>query len=370
MSRLLSGCFVSSLTLSICANGFAANGDITVTGTTSTEELKVNSMVSAGAPEFSSPVCHDITGMLGNCDQQTPYRVARVAINGGDYTSPVAAVDDLASWCGVPSSANPCLIQLYPGVYDIGTGSVHLDYDHLDLAGSGKNITTIVGQTISANSKAVVDITASSYVHDLSITNNRGLANATAVAIDGFAKKAVISRVNLNADSLANINATAVQIGIDGSPAYPTITDSYLYAHGSDSVNTVSVKSNSRLTLEDSTLSVKCSAGCRTINLNQGNLVAHHIDVQSTSDVLFMWEDTDGPTYTATITDSILSRGGGVGTSIFSGTGNDHAVSIATTQLKKNGGSLGNVGTGTLKCVYAYDDDFNALGTDCQPPPP
>lgn len=73
-----------------------------------------------------------------------PTQVTTVAPTGGNYTSPVAAMADLANWCGTPSSTNPCLLKLNPGVYDIGSSYVLLP-PHVDMEGSGETVTRIKG---------------------------------------------------------------------------------------------------------------------------------------------------------------------------------------------------------------------------------
>lgn len=69
-------------------------------------------------------------------------KVAVVALSGGDYTSPVAAMADSAAWCGAPSANNPCLLKIMPGVYDLGAGSLAMQ-QYIDIEGSGKGGTVI-----------------------------------------------------------------------------------------------------------------------------------------------------------------------------------------------------------------------------------
>jgi hypothetical protein len=90
------------------------------------------------------------TGLQGQVGPMPHYAgVAVVAKNGGDYTEPVAAMNDIATWCGTPSSLNPCLLKIMPGIYDLGSNNVGL-LPFVDLEGSGENVTKIVYSGISS----------------------------------------------------------------------------------------------------------------------------------------------------------------------------------------------------------------------------
>ncbi len=69
-------------------------------------------------------------------------RVAVVAKSGGDYTSPIAAMADLASWCETPGQG--CLVKILPGVYDLGTQPLVMTTG-VDIEGSGEGVTRIIG---------------------------------------------------------------------------------------------------------------------------------------------------------------------------------------------------------------------------------
>jgi hypothetical protein len=71
-------------------------------------------------------------------------RVAIVATSGGDYDDPATAMSSYSEWCGTPSSMNPCLLKIMPGVYDVGSSSVVMR-QYIDIEGSGEKITKIAG---------------------------------------------------------------------------------------------------------------------------------------------------------------------------------------------------------------------------------
>jgi hypothetical protein len=76
-------------------------------------------------------------------------RVALVAVGGaaggGDYADPLAAIADFGTWCGTPSAANPCLVKVLPGVYDVSGNGYLFMRPFIDVEGSGAGVTTIRG---------------------------------------------------------------------------------------------------------------------------------------------------------------------------------------------------------------------------------
>lgn len=71
--------------------------------------------------------------------------VATVAKSGGNYTDPVAAMNDLAAWCGSPSAVNTCLLKIMPGVYNLGSSGIFSMQQYVDVEGGGETATTITG---------------------------------------------------------------------------------------------------------------------------------------------------------------------------------------------------------------------------------
>lgn len=80
-------------------------------------------------------------GPVGSTPSYANYAV--VAQSGGDYTNPVAAMEDTATWCGTPSATNPCLIKIMPGIYLVSSSLRMKPY--VDVEGSGETVTKIVG---------------------------------------------------------------------------------------------------------------------------------------------------------------------------------------------------------------------------------
>lgn len=133
---------------------WACGNDIDTNTDTQLSESTVEAYITNGPVNLSSGTT--IGGVAISDANHThpgtaqPSGVAVVAISGGDYTDPVTAMDGIASWCGVPSESNPCLLKIMPGVYDIGTGSLQM-ISYVDIQGSGEGVTKITGSVDNAD---------------------------------------------------------------------------------------------------------------------------------------------------------------------------------------------------------------------------
>jgi hypothetical protein len=67
-------------------------------------------------------------------------KVVIVAPEGGDFTSPVAAMESITD----AGDTNPYLVKIMPGVYDIGGATVQMK-PYVDIEGSGPHTTKITG---------------------------------------------------------------------------------------------------------------------------------------------------------------------------------------------------------------------------------
>lgn len=65
-------------------------------------------------------------------------KVAVVAVSGGDYANPAAALADSTAWCSV----GPCLLKIMPGTYNTGVLQIP---SNIDIEGSGINSTKLIG---------------------------------------------------------------------------------------------------------------------------------------------------------------------------------------------------------------------------------
>jgi hypothetical protein len=172
-----------------------ANGAVT--------DAKITGTISASKIAFTGLNADTIDGLHATAfapagQYQNKYgKVAVVAMSGGDYSDPVVAMSsaNLASWCGTPSSTNPCLLKIMPGVYNIGAQTVQLPA-FVDMEGSGEGTTSIVGSGIASmlnmSSSELRSITldqnaSTDYAYTLIATGVAKLANVTIRATCGYA---------------------------------------------------------------------------------------------------------------------------------------------------------------------------------------
>lgn len=96
-------------------------------------------------------------------------KLAVVAINGGNYSSPIIAMKYLSKWCGTPSETNQCLMEIMPGTYDIGNATLVMA-DYVSIKGSGREACTIQG-----TGQVVVQAANNAELRELTIKNLNGM---------------------------------------------------------------------------------------------------------------------------------------------------------------------------------------------------
>jgi hypothetical protein len=117
--------------------------------------------------------------------ETTSYEKHRVAIvdkSGKFYSDPIAAMNDVATWCGTPSEINPCLLKILPGVYDIGANTLQMQ-SYVDIEGSGENVTKIKGR---GNSNFIGVIFGAKNTELRSLTVENTGREDTSIAVIGF----------------------------------------------------------------------------------------------------------------------------------------------------------------------------------------
>ena len=143
-------------------------------------------------------------------------KVAVVAQSGGDYSSPAAALADAATWCGAASAANPCLVKIMPGLYDLGAAPLVMS-DFIDMEGSGETNSTISGAIDSATSGVIQGANAA--LSRLTVINSGGAGAQNAIAIFNTSAAFTLSQVSaraagaVNSYAVYNSGAGSVRIG-------------------------------------------------------------------------------------------------------------------------------------------------------------
>lgn len=166
----------------------------------------------------------DSTGFATSAHAHLYGKVAVVAQSGGDYTDPKAAMDDVATWCGTPSVANPCLVRIMPGIYDLGNNALIMQ-SYVDIEGSGENTTTVTSthSDVFTGTSATAEGASDAEIRFLTVDNQGGsdfsmairsdsvslkITNVTATAAGGSSNYAVYS-TGSPCPTLTNVTATA-----------------------------------------------------------------------------------------------------------------------------------------------------------------
>lgn len=141
------------------------------------------------APPQMAPVCFNAaSGFIGACAQvNNVHGVAWVATAGGDYGSPVQALNEVGNWCGAPSEGNRCLIRIAPGSYDLGDQQLVMR-PFVDIRGSGWNMTILQGarSAASVSDAALVKGAPNSVLAQLTLFNS-GSAGTGQAYTTGYA---------------------------------------------------------------------------------------------------------------------------------------------------------------------------------------
>jgi hypothetical protein len=262
-------------------------------------------------------------------DERLPTNLARkygkvvvVAKSGGDYTSPVAAMAGVASWCGTPSENNTCLLKIMPGVYDLGSGSLTMQ-QYVDIEGAGENATVIKGAVSSASSPPGAVVNGASYaeLRFLTVMNTGTGAYVAAVrnssasprmthmtaAASGGTYRYGVYNYNSSSPAMSNVTATASRgrdhnFGVYNSSSPPTMnnvtatatggTSNYgLYNHAGFGAYTIKID---RSTFSGSTNSIRNDTEF-TIRIGATNLTGGAVLAGGTFNCVGVY---DGDTYT------------------------------------------------------------------------
>jgi hypothetical protein len=140
-----------------------------------------------------------------------------VAKSGGDFTDPIAAVNSITD----ASDANPYLVKIMPGIYDL-SGTITMR-ENIDLVGAGENVTKL-RQTTDATTIYFAS-TINSTAND--IPTKSSLKNLSIEAVVA-PNRSVIDMV-MSSPIIENVNILSLQGGVGivsgwGSPHYKNVS--------------------------------------------------------------------------------------------------------------------------------------------------
>jgi hypothetical protein len=279
-------------------------------------------------------------------------KIAIVAQSGGNYSNPATAMGAYATWCGTPSSSNPCLLKIMPGVYNIGASSVTMQ-PYIDIEGSGENVTVIQGNP--GGGQGVFSGASNAELRFLTAKNSGGSTWSTAISNSGAYPR--LTGVTAIASGGSSWN-----VCINNYGSSPTMTDMTINSEAAGSWS---------IGVKNSEFSAPLIRNV-TISATDGTAWSIGIDNDKSSpaikDVSITTACANG--YTCNSVGVISSTSGTV--SIYNSkikadwqtvnSGSGVTTRVAHTQLDGDSASA----TGTLTCVGAYNGSFVALGTNCQ----
>jgi len=314
--------------------------------------------------------------------------------SGTDLLNALAAITDA-------SAANPYVVVIEPGVYDLGSSVLQMK-SHVDMQGSGENVTTITG-TVSGTYSGVVKGADNAELRFLTVENTGGGTNAIAICNDNASPRmanvtAVASGGTDNTRAVYNYfsspvmtDVTATSTGGDSNcavlndTASPAMTNVTASASVGDDVSGVCNENSSTPTMTNVTadasggtyntqavwntgsvptmidMTAVATGGLGAVGVRNDGGYPLMINVTaSASGATYnygMWNGATSGVYTITVHDSRLS---GATASIHNDS--EFTTNVAVTQLA---GGAANANGGTLKCVNSFDGDFNDLNEKC-----
>jgi hypothetical protein len=152
-------------------------------------------------------------------------QVAIVDAQGrGDYTGPVAAMADRATWCPSPDASNPCLLKILPGWYDIGSATVTMQ-PFIDIEGSGRDVTFIR----SASSVATVYGADAAELRSLTVRNDGDGGFPVGISFDEYLHRLRITNVDV-----VVTGANTLNVGVSFNQSAPVIDATRVVVYGGD----------------------------------------------------------------------------------------------------------------------------------------
>lgn len=311
-----------------------------------------------------------VTGAQGVTGPQGPAarygNVIVVAKSGGDFTDPIAAVGSISD----ASATNPYLIKIMPGVYDLGTSSLHLKA-FVDIEGSGTHSTTILSVP---DADPVVSCDNDAQITNLSIENGQLIRSGhTHVALGYYF-----------APSGTSLKLNNLVLKLDESPANGTALDVYSQGGVSVDIRNVDVIFAGSPGVGVG-ISLNNAANLQNVSINNGyvgivavqqgatayNVIMDNFKVSGTPQPLFNGNGVNmlvknsylHSDFTGTTTNQGSLK---IFNSILNGVSisNQGAISVASTQVDSSSSIANSGSSATSKCFNVYDVNLNPVS--CQ----
>ena len=346
---------------------------------------------------FASPSNHGFMAMTDKAKLDAVVQYARTVVVGpvGSTTANGTTLRNALANISSPSSINPYVVKIEPGIYDVGSTPLQMR-SYVDIEGSGENVTTIRATCGNASSSSTTSASAivsaaNAELRQLTVSNVASLAFANAFFVNAgpmslsrvtlLSTGATDTSIGLNAAEpvlvyLQNVTITATNAGgsanaigaVASVESTVTIKDSTLTAQGvtTGTNSAVLVSGATSVTIDSSTLSAMNSATlARALFVISGTATVSNSTLRA---------DAASTRYAAITTGSqlatvdvfhsrLLVYQSGSSSALSASRGANSTLRIAASQLD-------GATTGTPTCVQVYDGNFASVGSTCPVPTP
>lgn len=296
----------------------------------------------------------DLTLRVNALETAGADNVAHVAPSGADYTDPVTAMDDLASWCDSPTGSSPCLLKIMPGTYQLGSSQLVMQ-DHVDIEGSGERVTRLLGTVPEPIDSGGVVVGADAELRNLTVENRgAGGQSGQGLAIRAGGNSVIRQVSALSSGFVLNIGIyqpfsqgalVSVTVVVSGSGTF----NRGIYSGGGGSAPRVI---GAKVTVSGA------STNYALLAINVNTIQYHDVDA-SASDGTASALAFGGSGNTITVTHSRLSSSGDA---IDEGGNTSSTIRVGHTHLD---GTV-DAPNSTLSCAFVSDGAFAELNGSCQ----
>lgn len=242
---------------------------------------------------------------------------------------------------GTPAAGNPYLVWVEPGVYDLGTTTLNVP-SHVDVQGSGADVTTIEGEGPLALSTA-----ATTEVRELTVTDTNSSGSAEAIDTSGGLHDVTATASGTSAATAVLANAPTMPIvNVDASGTTSAPGSS---ARGIDTLSTARIDGGSYSAFDNAPSSQSAALFAESATLMTD------ATLQATGGSADYPVDVVGSSATVRIEDSTLAGTGG----FFVAPGD--TLDVGGSQIP---GVVASV-SGTANCPDDWLVDYATANADC-----
>jgi len=220
-NKAVTGAKMADGTITATQLAAGAVTDAKISGPISTSKLNVGTAAGTLAAGNHG---HDATY------QRKYANVVVVAKSGGDYVDPIQAVSSITT----ASAANPWLVKIMPGVYDLGMASLQMKA-YVDLEGSGRDNAVLKSAAVNSDGQdcevGTVTMANQSAIRDIQLVNMPNPGSGVGVPLAFRNANAQAERVTILAGSASSPGERVSGVCSKGAQAHAYLNDVYVETH-------------------------------------------------------------------------------------------------------------------------------------------